>query len=40
MGYDIGEGEAPLADVGSDKDRNNPDTYEEDDDNGNATVQV
>lgn len=40
MGYDIGTGDAPDPDVGSEPDRTNPDRYEEDDDNGNANVQV
>lgn len=40
MGINIDDNGTPDADVGSELDRDNPDTYEEGDDNGNSIVQV
>lgn len=40
MGYNITDNGTPDADVGSDLDRNNPDTYEDTDENTSNNVQV
>jgi len=40
MGINITDNGTPDPDVGGDIDRDNPDTYEECDDNGNSLVQV
>ena len=40
MGINITQTCAPAPDVGGERDPNNQDTYEPDDDNGGARVQV
>lgn len=40
MGYDITDNGAPEPDNGAELDRNNPDSYEDTDENGNVNVQV
>jgi len=40
MGFEITDNGTPDPDNGADLDRDNPDTYEEGDDNGNTNVQV
>ena len=36
----IDESEVPAPDSGGELDRNNPDTYEDGDENGNSNIQV